>query len=145
MSAARRVDPFAALVREFELELLHLRQMLALAAEEQRDLVAGEMTRLDAISAEKLAQLRALEHYGVQRASWLAELGFADDERGLAACALAAGSRGWALLDAWRRVADALADLRELTVDNRLLLRARLAALLEPVPPAAGLAPVATE
>ena len=56
-------DPFAALVREFELELVHLKQMLALAEEEQRDLVTGDMARLDAISAEKLAQLHALELY----------------------------------------------------------------------------------
>src|SRR5262245_19317819 len=69
-------DPFAVLVREFELELMHIKQMLALAEDEQRDLVAGDMTRLDAISAEKLGQLRVLELYTNQRAVYLAQQGF---------------------------------------------------------------------
>lgn len=127
-----RAGPFDALVREFELELRHLKQMHALAAEEQRDLVAGDITRLDAISAEKLMQLRALEHYASRRAACLAEQGFAADARGLAACALAAGSRGHELTTAWKRVADAFAELRDLAEESDLLLRARLAALCEP-------------
>ena len=132
MRRAGPADPFAALVREFELELRHLKQMLALAAEEQRDLVAGDMNRLDAISAEKLVQLRALEHYAGRRAACLAEQGFAADARGLAACALAAGRRGHELTTAWKRVADAFAELRDAAEENDLLLRARLAALCEP-------------
>ncbi len=130
--SAAPADPFAALVREFELELVHLRQMLALAEEEQRDLVAGDMTRLDAISAEKLGQLQALELYTRQRAVYLAQQGFASDAMGLAACALAAGRRGRALTTAWSRVAEALASLRDLNEENGLLLRARLAEVGDP-------------
>ena len=132
MSRTAPADPFAALVREFELELMHLRQMLALAEDEQRDLVAGDMTRLDAISAEKLGQLHALELYTRQRAVYLAELGFASDATGLAACALAAGTRGRQLTRAWGRVAEALASLRDLNEENGLLLRARLAEVGDP-------------
>ena len=61
MSLTAPADQFGALVREFELELIHLKQMIALAEEEHRDLVAGDTARLDAISSEKLVQLRALE------------------------------------------------------------------------------------
>lgn len=132
MSRKAAADPFAALVREFELELVHIRQMLALAEEEQRDLVAGDMTRLDTISAEKLGQLHALELYTSQRAVYLAQQGFASDAMGLAACALAAGSRGRALTAAWSRVAEALASLRDLNEENGLLLRARLAEVGDP-------------
>jgi flagellar biosynthesis/type III secretory pathway chaperone len=130
--SAAPADPFAALVREFELELVHLQQMLALAEEEQRDLVAGDMTRLDAISAEKLGQLQALELYTSQRAVYLAQQGFSSDAMGLAACALAAGRRGRALTTAWSRVAEALASLRDLNEENGLLLRARLAEVGDP-------------
>jgi len=126
------LDPFAALVREFELELIHLKRMLALAEEEQRDLVAGDMTRLDAISAEKLDQLQTLELYTRQRALYLAQQGFSADAMGLAACALAAGGRGRTLTAAWSRVAEALASLRDLNEENGLLLRARLAEVGDP-------------
>ena len=129
MSCGTSAGPYAALVREFELELRHLKQMLALAAEEQRDLVAGDMTRLESISAEKLVQLHSLERYAVRRASFLAEQGFAAGARGLAACALAAGRRGHELTTAWKRVVDALADLRDQNEENSTLLRARLAEL----------------
>ena len=134
MSRAAPADPFAALVREFELEHVHLKQMLALAAEEHRDLVAGDIARLDAISAEKLAQLHALELYSRQRAAYLAQQGFTPDARGLAACALSAGGRVRELTTAWKRVADALAELRDLNEENGTLLRARLSELapLEP-------------
>jgi flagellar biosynthesis/type III secretory pathway chaperone len=131
-------NPFAALVREFELELVHIRQMLALGEEESRILVAGDMARLDAISAEKLAQLHALELYSAQRTAYLREQGFSGDANGLAACALAAGRRGRRLTAAWKRVAEALAELRDLNEENDTLLRARLAELGGPAP--AGLA-----
>jgi flagellar biosynthesis/type III secretory pathway chaperone len=140
MSRSAAADPFAALVREFELELLHLRQMLSLAEEEARVLVAGDMERLDAISAEKLGQLHALELYTAQRAVWLAEQGFTSDAAGLAACALAAGRRGRALMIAWKQVAEALARLRDLNEENGMLLRARLAEVGAPPAPRTGLA-----
>ncbi len=133
-------DPFAALVREFELELVHLKQMLALAEEEHRTLVAGDIARLDAISAEKLVQLHALELYTSQRSTYLARQGFTADASGLAACALAAGGRGRSLTVAWKRVADALAELRDLNEENGTLLRARLVELGGPALQAAGLA-----
>ncbi len=140
MNLRDTADPFAALVREFELELVHLKQMLALAEEEHRTLVAGDIARLDAISAEKLVQLHALELYTSQRSAYLARQGFTADASGLAACALSAGSRGRRLTVAWKRVADALADLRDLNEENGTLLRARLAALGGPVPQSAGMA-----
>jgi flagellar biosynthesis/type III secretory pathway chaperone len=133
MRRSAPADPFAALVREFELELVHLKQMLALAEEEQRNLVAGDMTRLDAISAEKLGQLHALELYTNQRAVYLTQQGFASDANGLAACALSAGRRGRLLTAAWKRVAEALGDLRDLNEENGTLLRARLAEVGDPV------------
>ena len=40
---------------------------------------------------------------------------------------MSAGSRGRELTTAWKRVADALADLRDLNEENGALLRARLA------------------
>jgi flagellar biosynthesis/type III secretory pathway chaperone len=126
------IDPFAQLVREFALELVHLRQMLALAEEETRVLVAGEMARLDAISAEKLAQLQALELYTTQRTAYLRAQGFSGDATGLAACALAAGRRGRRLTAAWKRVAEALAELRDRNEENGTLLRARLAEVGDP-------------
>jgi flagellar biosynthesis/type III secretory pathway chaperone len=139
MTPTPHADPFAALVREFHLEFVHIRQMLALAAEEQRDLVAGDMARLDAISAEKLAQLHALELYTAQRAAHLRAQGFSEDATGLAACALAAGKRGRVLTQAWKRVAEALAELRDLNEENGTLLRARLAEVGDPGPLAAEL------
>lgn len=139
MSRTRTADPFAALVREFSLELVHLRQMIALAEEEQRDLVAGEVGRIDAIAAEKLAQLHALELYTRERAGYLAEQGFAADASGLASCAAAAGNRGRALTDVWTQVADALTALRDLNEENGALLRVRLAEIGGP--PAAPRAP----
>jgi flagellar biosynthesis/type III secretory pathway chaperone len=140
MNLRETADPFAALVREFELELVHLKQMLALAEEEHRTLVAGDIARLDAISAEKLVQLHALELYTSQRSAYLVRQGFTADASGLAACALSAGSRGRSLTVAWKRVADALADLRDLNEENGTLLRARLAELGGPVLQSAGLA-----
>ena len=140
MTPTPAADPFAALVREFELELVHLKQMLALAEEEQRSLVAGDMGRLDTISAEKLAQLHALELYTAQRTAYLVQQGFSGDASGLAACALAAGRRGRALTAAWKRVADALAELHDLNEENGTLLRARLAEVGDPASPLADLA-----
>lgn len=137
--AAASSDPFAALVREFELELVHLRQMLALAAEEQRDLVDGNVERIDAIAAEKLVQLHALELYTRERAAYLTEQGFTADASGLAACALAAGRRGRKLTTVWKHVSEALAELRDLNEENGTLLRARLAELDGPVAPLARL------
>ena len=96
------------------------------------NLVAGDMTRLDAISAEKLGQLHALELYTTQRAVYLAQQGFSSDANGLAACALSAGRRGRMLTAAWKRVAVALGDLRDLNEENGTLLRARLAELGDP-------------
>lgn len=139
MNRVPAMDACAALVRELELEHLHLRQMLALAAEEQRDLVAGDLARLDAIAAERLAQLHAFELYEARRRAYLAELGFAPDAGGLAACARSARSRGLALTTAGARVAEALAELRELNEENGALLRARLAELGGPA--RAGLGP----
>jgi flagellar biosynthesis/type III secretory pathway chaperone len=127
MSLTAPANPFAALVREFALELMHLKQMIALAEDEHRDLVAGDTSRLDAIASEKLVQLRALELYRAQRAAYLAAQGFTADASGLAACTVSAGSRGRELTTAWKRVADALAELHDLNEENGALLRARLA------------------
>jgi flagellar biosynthesis/type III secretory pathway chaperone len=127
MSLTTPANPFAALVREFALELMHLKQMIALAEEEHGDLVAGDTARLDAIASEKLVQLRALELYGARRAAYLAAQGFTADASGLAACTVSAGSRGRELKTAWKRVADALAELHDLNEENGALLRARLA------------------
>jgi hypothetical protein len=129
-------DPLAALIREFELELMHVKQMLALAAEEQRDLVVGNVARLDAISAEKLVQLHGLELYAAQRSAYLAALGFATDASGLMACAAAAGRRGVKLIAAWEGVAGAISELHELSEQNATLLRARLAETQAPNLPA---------
>jgi flagellar biosynthesis/type III secretory pathway chaperone len=98
------------------------------------------MARLDAISAEKLAQLHALELYTAQRAIYLAEQGFSTDASGLAACALSAGPRGRELTVVWKRVAEALATLRDLNEENGMLLRARLAEAGAPGGPPADLA-----
>jgi flagellar biosynthesis/type III secretory pathway chaperone len=127
MNTDRPGDPFGALVREFELELVHLKQMIALAGEEHRILVAGHIGSLDAISAEKLVQLDALALYAKQRSVHLRAQGFTGDASGLAACALAAGGRARVLTAAWKRVVDALAELRDLNNENGTLLRARLA------------------
>lgn len=140
MSLPAPADPFAALVREFELERVHVRQMIALAEEEHRDLVAGQTARLDAISSEKLVQLRALELYGAQRGAYLAAQGFTGDASGLAACAASAGRRGRRLTVAWRRLTDALAELRDLNEENGALLRGRLAEVDDPSFPLASLA-----
>jgi flagellar biosynthesis/type III secretory pathway chaperone len=129
MSNSTAADPFTALVREFELEYVHIRQMLALAFDEHRDLVSGELARLEVISAEKLVQLHALQLYTAQRCAYLAQQGYTPDASGLAACALAAGSRGRKLTAAWKRVADALAELRDLNEENGTLLRAHLGEL----------------
>jgi len=134
MSRRVATAPFAALAREFELELIHLRQMIALAEEERRNLVGGEVERIDAIAAEKLAQLHALELYSRRRADCLTRQGFSADASGLAACARAAGPRGRALTAVWKQVADALATLRDLNEENAMLLRARLAAIDLPDP-----------
>lgn len=122
-------DSLAALEREFDLELLHLRQMRALLETERHELVAGGAARLDAISAERLAQANALPLYAARRAALLAAQGFAADASGLAACAAAAGERGAALAARWREVAEAAAEVRDLNDQNRALMRLLLAAL----------------
>ncbi|HKC43772.1 MAG TPA: flagellar protein FlgN [Burkholderiales bacterium] len=140
MSLAQPPDRLASLVREFELELLHVRQMIALAQEEHRDLVAGNTARLDAISSEKLVQLRAVELYVKQRCVHLVALGFSPDADGLAACIASAGRLGRKLTAAWSRLTRALAELAELNEENGALLRGCLAAVgdgPDPVAPGA--------
>jgi len=129
MSLAQPPDRLASLIREFELELLHVRQMIALAQEEHRDLVAGNTARLDAISSEKLLQLRAVELYVKQRCVHLAGLGFSPDADGLAACIASAGRLRRKLTAAWSRLTRALAELAELNEENGALLRGCLAAV----------------
>jgi flagellar biosynthesis/type III secretory pathway chaperone len=126
-------DPFAALAREFELERLHLKQMLALLEAEQRELLAGGTARLDAISAERLVQANALELYAGRRAAFLRAQGFTADAIGLAACAAAAGEHGLQLAAAWRKVAEAADEVRDLNEQNRALLLAQLAAVADGV------------
>jgi flagellar biosynthesis/type III secretory pathway chaperone len=128
---AATADPLAALEREFEHELLHLRQMRALLEAERHELAAGGAARLDAISAERLMQANALPLYAARRAALLAAQGFAADATGLAACAAAAGERGAGLAARWREVADAAAEVRELNDQNRALMRLLLAALVD--------------
>ena len=142
MSLAEPAGPLAALVRQFELELLHLKQMIALAQEEHRDLVAGNTARLDAISSEKLVQLRAVELYAKRRYTRLAALGFSPDADGLAACIASAGRLGRKLTAAWSRLTRALTELAELNEENGALLRGCLAAAgdgPDPVAPGAAL------
>src|SRR3990172_6826665 len=62
-------DSFAALAREFELELLHLKQMLALLEAERRELLTGGTEGLDAITAERLVQADPLELYASRPAA----------------------------------------------------------------------------
>jgi flagellar biosynthesis/type III secretory pathway chaperone len=125
------VDPFAALAREFDLELLHLKQMLALLEAERRELAAGGTARLDAISAERLVQANALELYAARRAALLNAQGFSADAIGLAACAAAAGERGSELAASWQRVAGAASEVRDLNQQNQTLMRLWLAAVAD--------------
>jgi flagellar biosynthesis/type III secretory pathway chaperone len=125
------VDPFAALAREFDLELLHLKQMLALLEAERRELAAGGTARLDAISAERLVQANALELYAARRAALLNAQGFSADAIGLAACAAAAGERGSELAASWQRVAEAAGEVRDLNAQNQALMRRWLAAVAD--------------
>ena len=124
-------DPLAALAREFELELLHLKQMLALLEAEQCELAADGTARLDAISAERLVQANALELYAGQRAALLGAQGFGADAIGLAACAAAAGERGLELAASWQRVAEAAGEVRDLNAQNQALMRRWLAAVAD--------------
>ncbi len=136
-------DPFAALAREFELELLHLKQMLALLEAERRELAAGGTARLDAITAERLVQANALELYAARRAALLTAQGFSADAIGLAACAAAAGERGSELVVRWQQVAEAAAEVRDVNEQNQALMRRWLAAAADAaaLPHGAGAAP----
>jgi flagellar biosynthesis/type III secretory pathway chaperone len=125
-------DSLAALAREFELELLHLKQMLALLEAERRELAAGGTARLDAISAERLMQANALELYAARRGALLEAQGFSADASGLAACAAAAGRRGRALAAGWQLVAETAAEVRDCNAQNQALMRLWLAAAAEP-------------
>ena len=124
-------ESFAALARECELELLHLKQMLALLEAERRELLAGGTERLDAITAERLVQANALERYAARRAALLNAQGFSADAIGLAACAAAAGERG--LAASWQRVAEAAGEVRELNEQTQTLMRLWLAAVADGV------------
>lgn len=126
-------DSFAALARGFELELLHLKQMLALLEAERRELAAGGTARLDAITAERLAQANALELYAARRAALLSAQGFSADAIGLAACAAAAGERGLELAASWQRVAEAAGEVHDLNEQNQALMRTLLAAVADRV------------
>ncbi len=126
-------DSFAALAREFELELLHLKQMLALLEAERGELLAGGTERLDAITAERLVQANALELYAARRAALLNAQGFSADAIGLAACAAAAGEHGFELAASWQRVAEAAGEVRELNEQNQTLMRLWLAAVADGV------------
>ncbi|HLB14428.1 MAG TPA: flagellar export chaperone FlgN [Burkholderiales bacterium] len=126
-------DSFAALAREFELELLHLKQMLALLEAERRELLTGGTEGLDAITAERLVQANALELYAARRAALLNAQGFSADAIGLAACAAAAGEGGSELAASWQRVAEAAGEVRDLNEQNRTLMRMLLAAVADGV------------
>lgn len=126
-------ESFAALARECELELLHLKQMLALLEAERRELLAGGTERLDAITAERLVQANALERYAARRAALLNAQGFSADAIGLAACAAAAGERGLGLAASWQRVAEAAGEVRELNEQTQTLMRLWLAAVADGV------------
>jgi flagellar biosynthesis/type III secretory pathway chaperone len=134
MSATRSADPFRALVQELELERLHLVQMIALAEEESRLLAVGDTTGLDAISAERLVQLHALELYAARRATYLDAQGFPPGAMGLAGCAAAAGRPGRKLFAAWKRVAEATAELSDLNAQNSALALRLLAKVCDRVP-----------
>jgi flagella synthesis protein FlgN len=121
--------PFDALHREIDLELMHVKQMVGLLEEEQRELIAGELDRLEAIAGEKLTQSRALDLYAGRRAEFLRAQGFTGDARGLIACMQAAGARGKQLGEAWSRVVDVAAEARQLNEQNGALIRLRLASV----------------
>jgi flagellar biosynthesis/type III secretory pathway chaperone len=137
MSATRSADPFRALVQELELERLHLTQMIALAEAESRHLAAGDTTGLDAISSERLVQLRTLELYAARRTAYLDAQGFPPGAMGLAGCAAAAGQRGRKLFAAWKRVAEATAELGDLNAQNSALALRLLAQVCDRVEPVA--------
>jgi flagellar biosynthesis/type III secretory pathway chaperone len=122
-------DPLDALLTELDLELMHVKQMVGLLEEEQRELIAGRVERLEAIASEKLAQSRALELYASRRAALLSAQGFSADARGLMACAHSAGVRGQVLRDAWVRVAETATEARQLNEQNGALIRLRLASV----------------
>jgi flagellar biosynthesis/type III secretory pathway chaperone len=122
-------DPFADLARELDLAVLHLKQMLALLELERHELVASGGAGLEAITAERLVQVKALELYAARRAALLEGQGFGADAAGLAACVAAAGERGLGLAARWRQVAEAMAKVRDLNARNRALMRTLLAAL----------------
>lgn len=124
-------DPFTALAREFELELLHLKQMLALLEAERRELAVGGTARLDAITAERRVQAGALELYAARRAALLLAQGFSADADGLAACAAAAGERGAELAARWQQVAEAAGEVRDANEQNQVLMRLWLAAVAD--------------
>lgn len=136
-------DSFAALAREFELELLHLKQMLALLEAERCELAAGGTARLDAITAERLVQANALELYAARRAVLLNAQGFSGDAIGLAACAAAAGEHGSGLAASWQRVAEAAGEVRDFNAQNQALMRRWLAAVADgaEAPPRVGAEP----
>ncbi|MGH8698535.1 MAG: flagellar export chaperone FlgN, partial [Burkholderiales bacterium] len=101
---------------------------LARLEAERRELAAGGTERLDAITAERLAQVRALELYAARRAALLNAQGFSADAIGLAACAAAAGERGSELAASWQRVAEAAGEVRDRNAENQTLMRLWLAA-----------------
>lgn len=119
--------PLDALLTEMDLELMHVRQMVGLLEEEQRELIAGRVDRLETIAAEKLMQSRALDLYARRRAEFLRAQGFGADARGLAACTQSAGPHGKRLLETWGRIMDTAADARQLNEQNGALIRLRLA------------------
>jgi flagellar biosynthesis protein FlgN len=125
----RQTDPFAALLLEMDLELMHVKQMVALLEEEQRELVAGRVDRLEPLAAEKLVQSRALDLYATRRGAFLRAQGFSADARGLEACAKQAGARGRGLCEAWARVVEVAAEARHLNEQNGALIRLRLASV----------------
>ena len=122
-------DPLAALLLEIDLEAMHVKQMVSLLEEEQRELIAGRVDQLESLAAEKLVQSRALDLYAGRRGAFLQAQGFGADARGLAACAAAAGARGQELREAWARVAEAAAEARHLNEQNGALIRMRLASV----------------
>lgn len=63
--------PTAALLLEMDLELRHAKQMVGLLEEEQRELLAGRVDRLESLAAGKPVQSRSLDLYAGRRAAFL--------------------------------------------------------------------------
>lgn len=124
-----RYEAFAALVEELDLETRQVRQILALLGDERRELNEGQSVRLEAIAAEKMTALRALDLYAQRRNELLRAQGFAPGAEGLLACAAGAGPHGELLRERWNDLLEMARRARDSNAINGSLIRMRLSDL----------------